>query len=132
MHHPPPSPRALALVGFADDVRELDADRGSSSPDVEKLAAVRCARADDRGDYASYVSKLPPVGRDFVAVVSELAAVVSFDAHDVRELADDVRELAPDVKFLADDRGELAFRRWEHAPDGWELPSSGCELPPRV
>ena len=91
-------------------MRELDAVRGPSSAVVEKLTAVRCARADGRQDYANVVSKLPPRGCAFVPVVGELAAVVRFDA-------DDVRELPPDVKLLADDRGKHEFRLWEHADD---------------
>ena len=90
--------------------RELDADRGPSSALVEKLTAARCARADGRRDSANVVSKLPPRGGAFVPVVGELAAVVRFDA-------DDVRELPPDVKLLADDRGKHEFRLWEHADD---------------
>jgi hypothetical protein len=96
-------------------VRELDADRGASSAVVEKSTAVRCARADGRRDYANLVSKLEPRGCNCVPVVRQLAAVVSFDA-------DDVRELPPDVKPLADDRGKLGLRLWEHAADVWELP----------
>jgi hypothetical protein len=83
MHDPPPSPRALVLVVLADDVCDLDADRGPSSAVVEKFTAVRCARADGRRDYANRVSKLPPRGCSFVPVVRELAAVVRFDADDV-------------------------------------------------
>ena len=64
-------------------MRELDADRGTSSAVVEKLTAVRCARADGRRGYADLVSKLPPRGCNFVPVVGELAAVVRFDADDV-------------------------------------------------
>jgi hypothetical protein len=96
-------------------VRELDADRGASSAVVEKSTAVRCARGDGRRDYANLVSKLERRGCNFVPVVRQLAAVVRFDA-------DDVRELPPDVKLLADDRGKLGFRLWEHAADVWELP----------
>jgi hypothetical protein len=61
----------------------LNDDRGTSSAVVEKLTAIRCARADDRPDYANLVSKLPPRGCAFVPVVRELAAVVRFDADDV-------------------------------------------------
>jgi hypothetical protein len=107
MHDPPPSPRALVLVVLvvlADDVRELDADRGPSSAVVERFPATRCARADGRGDYASFVSKVPPLACDVAPVVRERAAVVRFDAADGRELA-------ADEKLVADDRGELAFRR---------------------
>jgi hypothetical protein len=96
-------------------VRELDADRGPSSAVVERLTDVRCARADGRRDYANVVSELQPRSCNFVPVVRQLAAVVRFDA-------DDVRELPPDVKLLADDRGKLEFRLWEHAADVWELP----------
>jgi hypothetical protein len=109
---PRPRPR------LADDVHELDADRGSSSAVVEKFTAARCARADGRRDYANRVSKLQPRGCNFVPVVGELA--------------DDVRELPPDVMLLADDRGKHEFRLWEHAADVWELPYSVCELPPRL
>ena len=118
---------------------DLHADRGTSSAVVERLAAVRCARADDRGDHASDVSQLAGLGCDFLPVVGDFAPVVGFDADDVWELAfrrwehrDDVCEPAADMKFLADDRGKCVPRRWEHALRGWELPSSRCELPPRV
>jgi hypothetical protein len=104
MHDPPPRPRALAVVVLADDVRELDADRGPSSAVVERFTATRWARADGRGDHAGFVSKVPPLGGDVAPVVREHAAVVRYDA-------DDGRELAADGKVLADDRGELAFRR---------------------
>jgi hypothetical protein len=104
MHDPRPSPRAPVLVVLADDVRELDADRGSSSAVVDRFTATRCARADGRGDHAGLVSKVPPLGGDVAPVVREHAAVVRYDA-------DDGRELAADGKVLADDRGELAFRR---------------------
>ncbi len=114
---------------LADDVRELDADRGSSSAVVEGFTADRCARADDGGDYAGVVSELPPSGCDWVPVVRDFAPVVRFNADDGRELADDgwefadyVTELPPDVKLFADDGGRRLPRRWEHAADGWELP----------
>jgi hypothetical protein len=91
------------LVVLADDVRELDADRGSSSAVVERFTATRCARADGRGDSAGFVSKVPPRGGEIAPVVREHAAVVRFDA-------DDGRELAADGKLVADDPGELASR----------------------
>ena len=78
-----PETQARREGRFTDDVRELDADRGPSSAVVEKLTAVRCARADGRRDSADLVSKLPPRGCAFVPVVGELAAVVRFDADDV-------------------------------------------------
>ncbi len=116
---------ADALVVLADDVRELDADRGSSSAVVERFAAVRCARADNRGDYAGVVSKLPPGGCDF-------APVVRFNADDGREFADNGWELAPDRGELAPDGWELAPDGWELADDGWELADDVTELPPDV
>jgi hypothetical protein len=85
-HVPWPHPILLEAPQFSlrpDDVCDLDADRGPSSAVVEKFTAVRCARADDRPDYANLVSKLPPRGCAFVPVVRELAAVVRFDADDV-------------------------------------------------
>jgi hypothetical protein len=72
----------LELGVLADDVRERGADRGESSAVVERFAAVRCARADHGWDFASIVSELPPLGCDFVPVVSDFAAVVRFDADD--------------------------------------------------
>src|ERR1700733_6657608 len=101
---------------LADDVHELDADRGSASAVVEKLTAPPRAPPDRRRDYANRVRKLQPRGCNFLPVVGELA--------------DDVRELPPDVKLLADDRGKHEFRLWEHAADVWELPHSGCPPPP--
>jgi hypothetical protein len=118
-------PEDTYLVVLADDVCDLDADRGRSSAVVESFAAVGGARADACRDDANLVSKLEPRGCNFVPVVRELAAVVGFDA-------DDVRELPPDVKLLANDRREHGHRLWEHAADGWELPYSSCELPPCV